>query len=283
MGYDKVKLFWGAVPYQQEFKFDDPDFNEDYTLESISGLEPPPIDVIIGDKVSEGGIFQGRRAQNKEIVILLGFKPTYQSGTASLQDLRRKLYTLLSPPNNNIPAVYIYDSTGALPTAFIQGYIKSMEANPFSKDPQIQITISCVTPYFLLPQYTHPNPASLNGINPIVVNNNGDVFAGFDITLKLTANATMLRLYGNGNHKHIRIDYAFLTNDFVRIVTTPGARSVTRTRGGIALNLLHNLNIASSWYGLDPGSNNLTVYGSVGAITTFEVTAFSFLPRMWGI
>lgn len=278
MTYDYVILQWGVGGTENvQFNLESPNPVAEYVLESITGLGPAPIDVIIQDKVFEGGTIQGRRPQNKEIVMMIGLRPLYTVGARSVADLRRGLYGILSPRGGYIPTFNVLDLQAVLPTWTIKGYVKAIENNPFTADPQVQITFACDSPYFVHPTFTHPTPSSLNGANPLVITNAGDAPTGFDITIKLTANASFFSLSSSAANQVFRVDYAFLTNDTIRINTIGGQRTVTVTRGATTTNLLNMMTLSSAWIQLLGGVNNLTP-----SQVTYQVISLSYTSKAWG-
>lgn len=278
MTYDYVILQWGVGGSENvQFNLESPNPVAEYVLESVTGIGPPPIDVIIADKVFEGGVVQARRPQNREIVMTIGFRPLYTVGARSVADLRRLLYTSLTPRGGYIPMFNILDLQAVLPSWTSYGYVKNIEPNIFSADPQVQLTFASYMPYFVHPTFTHPTPSSLNGANPLVLTNAGDAPTGFDITIKLTANASFFSLASSASNQTFRVDYAFLTNDTIRINTIGGQRTVTVTRGAVTTNLLNMMTLTSAWIQLVGGVNNLTP-----SQTTYQVISLSFTSKAWG-
>jgi hypothetical protein len=279
MTYDYVIFQYGPTGSTEnvQFNLDSPNPVAEYVLESVSGLGPPPIDVIMADKVFEGGTFQGRRPQNREIVMLIGFRPLYTVGSRTVADLRRNLYGSLTPKGGYVPTFHILDLQAVLPTVSSKGYIKNIEPNIFSKDPQVQITMQCDSPYFSHAQFTHPTPGSLNGLVTLPITNAGDAPTGFDISIKLLASTSSFVLTNTTANQLIRINYAFLANDTLRINTINGERNVTVTRGAVTTNLLNMMSLDSIWLQLVGGLNNI-----VPNQTTYQIVSLRYTSKMWG-
>ncbi len=200
MIYTKVQLIWGpATADKLTFILENQTTANTYVVKSISGLDPPPINLSIAELAFEGGVYQGRRPENREIVLTIGFQPNYGTGV-NAGDLRKSLYKMLTPKLNNIITFKLLDNS-EINWVQTTGHIKRMEANQFSKDPEIQITMTCLSPYFEHGQYTHPTPSSLNGLNPLPITTEGDASTGFLITFGFSSNLTFFKLSNSNGSK----------------------------------------------------------------------------------
>ena len=126
-----------------------------YILKSVEGLGPPEVDVSITKTLNAGGVYQGRQPQNREIVLMIGLNPNYKIGQ-TVSDLRESLYGFLTP--GYLDHVVIEIVNGVTTIAKTIGYVKKIEINPFSKDPQVQVTLACLKPYFEAPTILYITP-----------------------------------------------------------------------------------------------------------------------------
>lgn len=123
---------------------------DEYILTGADGLGPPEIDVALAQSVYRGGVYQGSSSRDREIVFLVGLNPRYSS-TKTIADLRADFYKLMAGPDpltiefNIVPSVsgdFVPDAMGTI------GYIRRIEIAPFTKSPQVQVTIACPSPVF---------------------------------------------------------------------------------------------------------------------------------------
>jgi hypothetical protein len=116
--------------------------NDMFISKGIDGLGAPEIDVSISK-----GKFQARQPRDRQIVARVGLNPDYSAGETPA-DLRAYLYGMLTG-NSDGPAVSVIVMDGVSTELFrTVGYISKMDNNPFTKDPEVAITIDCLSPYF---------------------------------------------------------------------------------------------------------------------------------------
>jgi hypothetical protein len=278
MRYTKLKLTWGpGIGDTLTFALDPMRIASPYSVQSISGLEPPDVVLAMSTKAEEGAVLQGRRANNRQIVILLGFRPEYSSGQ-SVGELRRKLYGMLTPKLSYNVIIQLTDDTG---TDVLQtiGNVSKMDTNPFSKDPQTQITLDCLSPYFTGKTFVHPTPGSLSGgVTSFTVPNDGDAPAGFICNVTINDTQPLFRFFTWDESEWIHITYPFLAGDTIQINTIMGQREVTMTRSGNKVNMLQFLSPNTSWLQLDPGPNQFKP-----TPTNYTMNSWSSTARYWGI
>ena len=277
MRFTKIQLIWGSAD-QERLTLDIDQITPEtpYVVKSVSGLEPPDVTISIGERVLEGGVYQGRRPTNREIVILLSFQPNYENGEDP-STLRKALYQILTP---RLDATLICRFWDHISNYWVQAFChtKRIESNPFTKDPEVQITLSCLSAYLEEPIYTEPNPATLSGKSTMSITNRGDAPTSLMLTTVLTAATDTYTLTGNSPSQFMKFTYAFLANDKVVIDTTPGNRTATRIRTGVGnLNLMPYLSVDSNWLMLEPGVNSIK-----SNVTAFTVESLKHIPKHWG-
>lgn len=242
-----------------------------YVIKTVDGLDPPDIDVFTGQTVGGEGYFSGRNPLNKEIVLTVGLN--YVQGV-TMSDLRKKFYQLLSPS----PSSDMFVLSGTLANGSIVWSIncavKKMEANPFSKDPQLVITLSTTSPYLTGSTVHVPTPSSSALFN--VTDNEMSVPAGVTFQGTFTAAGTTFSVLIGA--KRLQFNYVIQSGDFFTIITIPGARSVSLTRGATVINMLSYLATTSVWPVLYPGSNTVQSIGP--AFTYFDL---GYTRRYWGV
>lgn len=254
--------------------------SDPYILKNADGLGPPEVDVFIA-KTTQGGVYQGRQPQDREPVLRVGLNPDYRLGQTATE-LRQELYGLLTPsPANQLVTLSLIDSS--LSDALIaktDGYIKRIEIVPFSRDPEVQITMSCPKPYFRAP--ADISPAGPLDTSAPQVTNEGTAPAGFNLSVFLTADM------GNWGLGHDVVDpfdlrfmnfvYPFLSGDNIVIETTPGIRDAKVIRSAVETNLLGYMTSDSTWLQLEGGLNSFYTESP-----NFTWDHFLYTPQYWGI
>ena len=277
MKWVKCDIQWGpdATNDRIIFNLDQPGLNSPYYTRSISGLEPPENAVSIVDQVIEGGIFQGQRPTQREIVMIVGFIPDY-TVVDPIGTLRKSLYRMMTPRNS---APVTFRLTDATATNWVRtyGYVKRIEANIFSKDPEVQITFACTASFFEHGSYTHPTPSVFSGISPITVTTEGDAPTGFLATFQLTAAMASFHITNALFTKQIRFIYAFLSGDQIQIDTRAGTRLATVNRSSVITNLLPYMQSDSVWLQLEGITTQLAL-----STTSFTCNQMTFVSRHWG-
>lgn len=241
-----------------------------FVLKSADGLGPPEIDNFLVN-----GIYNGRQAQDRQVIIRVGLAPNYAiSETPS--SLRTMLYGLLtSGPDDSILLQLMNGPTVMMQT---KGYVSKVEPVIYTKDPEVQITIDCEGPYLKAPALTTLVPTTKDTF--AVDSPFGTDTFGFYYELTFTANVTNWILYtgGPGAGAKMELDYAFLSGDKLMVDTRKGQRSIKRTRAGATTNLIYTLSSDSIWVELHPGTNNFWT-----SSTAFDWGKVVFTPQYWGV
>lgn len=115
-----------------------------YLIQNIDGLGPVKADVATTSYATmDGGAYQGAKGNMRNVVLRLGFNPSYSS-TDQIGALRRALYPFLAPKM----AVKLHFLHSDFETVTLDGYVESFETPLFSAEPSIDISILCPDPYF---------------------------------------------------------------------------------------------------------------------------------------
>jgi len=186
--------FTGAVNQTKTFGLQ----SSEYVIKLIDGLGPVKAEYTTTATPTDPGghNFSGRDTQ-RNIVITMGFKPLYSTGS-TIESLRRALYQLLMPKTS----IELQFTDDVLGTWICSGKVETHEPSIFSKDPEVQISILCGDPYFyktgvdaevvyLIPE---PNPAIVDSTrNYFTMNYVNDVPQGFifEGTVKGTASSNI--------------------------------------------------------------------------------------------
>jgi hypothetical protein len=245
--------------------------SDPYLLLSADGLGPPEVNVSIADTLNAGGVYQRRSPQRRQPVLLIGLNPDHGSGE-TVSELRQSLYGMLTPGYIDYVTLQILNVNDVL--MFTTGYVEKVEINPFSKDPQVQLTFDSTQPYFQASNLTFINP--LSKVTPVIPND-GTAPAGFRMEVIFTSPLSSWTLSDNSGKK-MKITYDFIAGDKLIIDTRPGSRGIWRERAGITLNIVGSLSADSTWYMLHGGDNIFTTSSQA-----FNWGDLFYLPQFWGI
>ncbi len=262
---------------------------DQYVLKGADGLGPPEIDVFINNKFPSGGTYLNRHIQNRQVVLRVGLNPNFGLNQTASQ-LRSKLYAMLGANGMNSIGILIYAQVGDEPNGLnysksCNGHLKRIEIVPFSKDPEVQLTFDCYSPYLL-------DQRQINMLGVTKVNNDyhvdyyGTAPIGCSIVLLINQNVSELNLHGrpypSQHYQHTQIQYPFLTGDLVyfnsSVLSYEGRNvSLYRPAFGATINLNSYLTSNSEWFELYNGPNvfhfETETYGVVPDVTLYDFYA----------
>lgn len=256
-----------------------------FILKGVDGIGPPEVDVSISDLPEQGGYYTGRRPRNRQIVMKVGLNPDWTTAETAA-DLRTTLYGLLTPGFADIVRVQMqFSNTGSYVET--TGYISKMEINPWSKNPEVLITIDCLTPYFQAQADTATNVATMNKTDPQITNT-GTAPTGLHLEFVITATGLVKWSFFNADSSKAFILQGNFTNgDKVLVNTTPGERSLTRkptTDPTVEHNIIDMVTKESQWIQMHGGVNQFHVLMTLAGVasTAWTWTAVTTHGRYWG-
>jgi hypothetical protein len=254
------------------------DYDAKYVVKSITGLEPPDRNVAIA-RTASGGKFQGVTTEDREIVVLIGLYPDWESGETP-KILRDNLYTMLNTGYD--PKVDIQLLSGILPYYHEYAYVTKFEASIFDANPAVQITFTTLNPTFRSYGIMKYNAEDLSESAPDIYNP-GTAETGFQFAVKFTG--AMSRWYirtAEDQTIGMNFDMSFAANDVLAVSTIPGNKYIHwNKRRGKVYNKMGILTAVSEWIQLHPGHNHFIVPPNTDA---WEWSGpFSFTVQYWGI
>lgn len=255
-----------------------------FLLKGADGLGPVEVDVSMANTLQMGGVYQGRRPQLREITVLVGLKPDWNIGQTA-QELRTTLYGLLTPKFDNMIKVQLMD--GDVVVAEARGYVKTMEISAFSKDPEVQVVVSCDHAYLRAPSpvFVEPDTSISDGYTVATINNPGTAPSGFWMGFTLTEDhsGSLQILEDTFMGKIMSLGSSFNAGVTFIVDTRAGSRGVWRIPPGTTnfISILDELDPTSPWIQLHGGINNI----KINVTTGFEWFGgkFSFTPAYWGV
>lgn len=218
-----------------------------YILKAVDGLGPPEVGVFLSN-----GLYQGRRPQDKQLIVRVGLNPNHAVGQ-TVSSIRNTLYGLLTPGPSDAIVVKLMNGPNVVAT--VTGYVSKLEIVPFSKDPEVQITIECDSPYL---KDENPTVIVPETKSSFTINNGGSVTTGFyfDLTFNADAASFVLRSEAPATGPKMQITYAFLAGDTLMVDTRKNQKTVQVKRGSTTTRIIKALSSDSVWFQLHPGEND---------------------------
>lgn len=259
-----------------------------YILKSVEGLEPPAAGVNVSESIFGLGSYRGRRPQNRQVIITLGINPNSVTGE-TVGKLRSDLYSFMSPSNadSSIILSILGAKTGSTypVLAIAKCYIDKIESSVFSKDPGVQITLMCDSPYLKgTAQIT--STAYVAGSGQIVAPNIGNVATGFisQVTLDTDKLSGFLIASALLSNAFMHLDTPLYSGDKIIYNTISGQKAITLQRGASYFSLLDKLTSDSTWLQIAAGGE--TFYHATRAFVPqagFTMNNIKYTPLYWGV
>lgn len=254
-----------------------------YYLKGIDGLGPPDINVLMKQNTYGDGTYQGSKPLLREIIVRIGLRPDYSSGE-TVSDLRIALYSRITSFYGKKSYIQLRTQFPDVLIAQVQVYISKFEINPMSKDPEIQITYECMSPFLdagadvVIPVETAPDST-----HPLI-NNPGSAPVGMQLTGRFLANLSSFRITSRADpSQYIQLNRLYKNASGFFIDTRPGSRRVQYIpppSEGPNVDDLNVLDDDSTWLMLDPGDNQFDTNTNAAH---FSFSLVQFTPRYWGI
>lgn len=263
-------------------------------IRKITGLNPPEIDLFIGEYSRDGGIYQGRRVGNRNIVLTLDLNPNPALGE-TISGLRRMLYKALVDPlveADYLKLNFYHDDDEVWYTV---GYTEKFETEPFDIETMVQVSLICPDPYLRnneMTVLTQPAP----GWTTVPFEYDGSAETGFSLEAHINTPTNVLVIENNPvTSDPLSPDYykgrmiverSFSNGDIVRLSTVRGSRSITVSPAAIPdlnLSILSNLTPKSPWLELHSQDNTMKIYGTDSSNIVAGIQELRYSSAHWGV
>lgn len=264
-------------------------------IKKVTGLNPPDVNLFIGDFSRDGGIYQGRRVGNRNVVFTIELNPN-PALDETVSGLREMLYKAFMDPlvEADYLKLRLEDDEGRI--RYIVGYTEKFETEIFDVENLAQISMICPDPYIrdnVDTVYSHAQ-----GWTTVPFTYTGTAETGFEVTIYITANTNTLVLANNtltdvttspDYYKgRMIINRTFVVGEQVNISTVRGSRSITVTPVGgdpatDSVSIAANLTPTSPWLELHSQSNTMRVHGATPASLPAAIRNLTFSQTYWGI
>lgn len=244
------------------------DTSDGFVVEDISGLDPVKATIVSSGFANlDGAQYQSSRRETRNIVMTIGLEPDYSTNT--VRDLRTHLYQFFMP--KALVSLRIYMADGL--TVDISGRVESFEAQLFTREPQIAISLICFDPDFVELDPVVIDDETVADSSEFLVAYDGTSETGIMFVLNVDRTLTEFTIYHRPPDDIVRsLDFAaaLVADDVVTIDTVVGEKSAVLTRASTDSSVLYGVSPQSNWISLQPGDNYLRVY-AVGDPIPFSI------------
>ena len=244
-------------------------------IRDIQGLDPVKAAVNTSPFGSVDGVaYLGSSVPSRNIVITLHPNPDWDNWT--YEKLRRLVYSYFMPKLLTQLVFYSDD----IPPVEIFGYVEDCNVNPFSKDPEIQVSIICPDPYFTALNATVVTGQSTrDNSNPVIVEYNGSIESGINVEVTRVSDPAPTYIsiqVGDPSMQTFRVAASVDATKYFVMNSTAGQRyaQTVSLSTGVITNLLSKIVEGSTWPTLQPGANKFSIITDQGGqdwqLTYFE-------------
>jgi hypothetical protein len=247
-------------------------------LRKVTGLNPPDIDLFIGDYSRDGGIYQGRRVGVRNVVLTMDLNPNPALGE-TVSGLRELLYKTFVDPQvtADYSQIILREDDGR--SRYLVGYAEKFETDIFGIETLAQISLLCPDPYIRdLVETVLTDPV---GWLTVPFAYAGTAETGFEVGIAINLATEVVTLANNG--RTMVIEYPFEPGDEIYMNTNRGSRAITLTRVGVTTPLIAQLSPASRWLELHSQANSMTVYGDITANRPASIKSLTYTAAYWGV
>ena len=260
-----------------------------YQVLNVIGLSPPKATINTSVVVGlDGVLFNSSRLDSRNIVLTVKIN-------GGVEKNRLKLYNFFQSKEK----CTLFFQNESL-NVFIEGYVDAFECELFSQSEIAQISILCPFPYFksVYEESAESNPALAQFVFPFSINENEPIAfselvggseimvynasqssTGVDVTAVFNEDTTSFAIKNTTTNQALQLNYEFIENDTILIVTERGRKSLKLLRNGAQYNLFGALTPGSTFFQLVPGQNRIeyTVSGlpDVGRRVNLKIKHFT--------
>lgn len=235
-----------------------PDMGDGFVVKEIGGLNPVKASIVSSSVAQKDGTqYQSSRREARNITMKLGLGLFYRG---SARTLRKQLYGFLMP-QSNVLLRFIMDDEDDEPPVEIRGKVEGFESDFFTKEPEVDISIMCFDPNFIVPEpvvitdYANWDPEA------DYIDYEGSVETGIQFRLEINRDVNHFTIENTPPDGIKRIlEYSgpmLIAGDVLDISTVAGNKYVMRTRAGKTESILYAVTPYSDWVNLYPGLNDL--------------------------
>lgn len=240
-------------------------------IRNVDGLDPVKASVntsLFGSV--DGSAYTGASVDKRNIVLTLHPNPDWDLW--SFENLRRLLYSYFMPKR---ALRLVFYSDDMIPVE-ISGIVEDVQANQFSKDPELIVSVVCPDPYFTaLEPVVITGQANAEG--PEIVEYNGSVEAGIHVKVSWVSGAAPTSIGIGIGSQNLVAAAAVNSSLYFEMNSLPMQKYVQNINigSGVITNLLPKVQEGSKWPMFQPGENEFSVVTTpYGGVQDFELTYY---------
>lgn len=232
------------------------DIGNGYVVKDIGGLDPVTATIVSSSFAQKDGTqYQSSRREARNITLKLGLDPR-----GVPRELRKQLYSFLMPKSEVVLRFSMDEEDDEVPVV-IYGRVESFESQFFTKEPEVDISIMCFDPDFIVPEPTVITEYADWDGRPMPIEYEGSVETGIQFRLEVNrdlSSFTIENTPGDGIPRVLTFTYpgvSLIAGDVLDISTVTGNKYVLRTRNGLTESILYAVTPYSDWVNFYPGLN----------------------------
>lgn len=269
------------------------DFASDYLVTDITGLGPSSAHINTTDyAMLDGARLNSRKLNPRTITVTVCLQ-------GDIEAARQQVYNYFRVKE----AARFYFENGSR-SAYIDGWVQSVEVDLFSMSEQMILTLYCPDPYFQADEQTTESlkfepklfyfPFAINEGEPVefssadpdkavVALNDSDTPAEVEIEAVFYANVEDLIIRNLTTDQWFEIEADMRYGDVLTITTGRKKKSVKLTRGSTTSSLMGNVVAGSTFLELAPGENELNYSSDFGASDGYVEVTITYHRRYRGL
>jgi len=199
-------------------------------LKKVTGLNPPDRNLFIGDYSQDGGLYQGRRVGNRNVVFTIDLNPNPALGetVATLRDSLYRAFIDPQPEGDHLKILLHDDQDREM---YLVGYCEKFEGEVFDVETMCQISMICPDPY--LRDNVDTILTNPTGYIQFPFTYQGSAETGFVVRIYVTAPTDTIILYNNNKTLKLYNSSGFEVDDVIIVNTIRGQRSITITKDAV--------------------------------------------------
>lgn len=144
IGLKQIKL--NTMTNENTFNYKSPTKRDEYILKGTTGLSSPSVTVNLQKTLLSGSFHTGSRADEREVTLEFILNPDRSKGHTP-EYLRDEIYQHILAGQNPEESTTL-TLVGSVDVASVECYISNVEADLYTKEPVMQLTLQCASPYF---------------------------------------------------------------------------------------------------------------------------------------
>ncbi len=285
IGLKQIKL--NTMTNENTFNYKSPSKRDEYILKGTTGLSSPSVTVNLQKTLLSGSFHTGSRANEREVTLEFILNPDRSKGHTP-EYLRDEIYQhILAGQNPNESTTLTL--VGSVDVASVECYISNVEADLYTKEPVMQLTLQCASPYFEsvnVKEVTAKTPKAGELMRFEVFNPGAPV--GFVLNTVTAESVTYFGVLSDTTGQRVQV------SQLDSISPTPSKSGFTFDSTEKGRDIRHNYTTSSSYYRhvydkvmmeqfawvyLAPGKNII----HAGSKSNAENASLRFRPRYWGV